>query len=89
MQVLPFDKNLFWDVDIQKIDIKKNNKFIIERVLVRGGMNDVKKIFSIYGNDKIIAVIKESKNLDKLTHNFCSGYFNIPKQLMHAPSEYY
>jgi hypothetical protein len=89
MQPLPFSKNLFWDVDTQKIDIEKNKNFIIERVLVRGGMSDVKKIFSIYGNDKIVSAIKESKNLDKVTHNFCSSYFNIPKHLMHAPSEYY
>jgi hypothetical protein len=89
MQIIPFQKNLFWDVEMEKMDLEKNKNFIIERVLVRGGMSDVKKIFSIYGEDKIVAAIKESRNLDKVTHNFCAGYFNIPKNLMHAPSEYY
>lgn len=89
MQKFPFDKSLFWDVDIQKMNIEKNKKFIIERVLVRGGMSDVKKIFALYDNDNIISAIKESKHLDKVTHNFCASYFNISKHLMHAPSEYY
>jgi hypothetical protein len=61
----------------------------VERVLVRGSMSDVKKIFSLYQYDEIISAIKQSKNLDKVTHNFCSNYFCIPKELMNAPSEYY
>jgi hypothetical protein len=45
MQNFPFNKNLFWDVDIQKLDLQKSKNFIVERVLVRGGMSDVKKKF--------------------------------------------
>lgn len=89
MQDFPFHKNLFWDIDIQKIDLQKSKNFIVERVLVRGGMSDVKKIFSLYQYEEIITAIRESKNLDKVTHNFCSNYFRIPKESMHAPSEYY
>ncbi len=31
------NKSLFWDVNPEKLDWKKNRRFIVERVLVRGG----------------------------------------------------
>ena len=89
MRPFPITKTLFWDIDISKADVDKSKNFIIERVLARGGMSDVKKIFSLYTIDEIIVSIKKSKNLDKVTHNFCSEYFRIPKEEMYAPSEYY
>jgi len=89
MNNFPFSKTLFWDVDINEIDLSINKDFIIERVLVRGGMGDVKKIISLYSNTELTNAIKKSKGLDKITHNFCSSYFNIPKTAMHAPSQYY
>ena len=84
-----FDKSLFWDVSHSKLDWHQNNRFIIERVLVRGGMNDVKIIMRLYTKVQIIEAIKKCRDLDAVTHNFCSHYFNIPKAEMHAPSQYY
>ena len=89
MSGFPFSKTLFWDVDISKIDISLNKDFIIARVLVRGGMNDVRKLISLYTNSELISAIKKSRDLDKITHNFCANYFDIPKTAMHAPSQYY
>jgi hypothetical protein len=89
MASFPFSKSLFWDVSIDNLEVHAGKNFVIERVLVRGGMNDVKKLFSLYNYQEIIEAIKKSKNLDKVTHNFCSNYFNIPKNEMHAPSQYY
>jgi hypothetical protein len=83
------NKALFWDVDPEKLDWQKNRLLIIQRALVRGGMNDVKNIMRIYSRDDMIVVIKSCKDLDKVTHNFCINYFNIPKEEMNAPSEYY
>jgi hypothetical protein len=89
MATFPFTKTLFWDVNLEKIDVISSKKFIIERVLVRGGMKDVKKIFSLYSRAELIQAIKESRDLDRITHNFCSNYFDIPKTAMHAPSQYH
>jgi hypothetical protein len=83
------NKSLFWDVNPEKLDWKKNRRFIVERVLVRGGMIDVKSLLKSYRKDEIIEAIKECRDLDAITHNFCSLYFNIPKAKMHAPSQYY
>ncbi|HEY5407947.1 MAG TPA: hypothetical protein VIJ92_12710 [Ginsengibacter sp.] len=84
-----FEKKLFWDVNPDKLDWEKNSRFIIERVMVRGGMKDVKIIMKLYKRQQVIDAIKKSRDLDRITHNFCSNYFNIPKAEMHAPSQYY
>lgn len=84
-----FEKSLFWDVNPEKLDWKKNSRFIIERVMVRGGMKDVKVVMNLYTRAEIIDALKKSRDLDVVTHNFCSNYFNIPKAEMHAPSQYY
>lgn len=89
MKEFPFCKTLFWDVDITSTDLWLNKNFIIERILVRGGMNDMKKLTAIYTTADLVNAIKKSKGLDKITHNFCANYFNIPKTAMHAPSQYY
>jgi len=82
-------KTLFWDVNPEKLDWERNGQFIIERTLVRGGMKDVKIIFSNYTRSAIIEAVQKSRDLDPITHNFCAHYFNIPKSSMHAPSQYY
>ena len=89
MDNFPFSKSLFWDADLSKTDIQRNKSYIIQRVLVRGGMEDVKKIMKLYSKADIIEAIKKSRELDKVTHNFCMNYFKIPKEEMHAPSEFY
>jgi hypothetical protein len=82
-------KSLFWDVNPEKLDWQKNSCFIIERVFVRGGMKDVTVVMNCYKKNEIISALKKSRDLDPITHNFCSNYFNIPKAEMHAPSQYY
>jgi len=84
-----FSETLFWDVNPEKLDWQKNSRFITERVLVRGGMNDVKILMKLYTKDELTKAIKQCRDLDPVTHNFCSNYFNIPKAEMHAPSQYY
>ncbi len=40
-----FSRSLFWDVKPENLDWHEHKRFIIERILVRRGMKDVKKIF--------------------------------------------
>ncbi len=80
---------MFWDVNEQTIDLDIRKDFIIPRVFVRGGMKDVKTVFFIYSQNEIIDALKKSRELDKVTHNFCINYFHIPKEEMNAPSEFY
>lgn len=73
-----FSKSLFWDADINSIDLEKHQKYITERVLCRGSLEDFKLLLSIYGKDQVKKNVKSSNNLDKKTLSFCRSFFHIP-----------
>jgi hypothetical protein len=75
-----FSKSLFWDSDASQLDISKSKLYIIERVLTRGNFNDFKKMLSLYPLKEIKLHVVKIKDLDPKTLNFCSFYFDIPKE---------
>ena len=84
----PFSQYLFWDTSIETVDLKKQKKYIIERVLSKGFLSDFYLLLKIYSNEEIIVAIKSSKSLDKKAVNFCSIYFDVPLDELYA-SPYY
>jgi hypothetical protein len=70
---------LFWDIEFAELDYEKNARQVIERVITRGSMKDWYEIKTYYGLDKIKSEIIRIRSLDKVTLNFCSKYFQIPK----------
>ncbi len=73
------DKSLFWDVDVESADLTKNARHIINRILLRGDIKDWEQLKMFYGIEKIKEEVQKMRFLDKRTLNFCSFYFNIPK----------
>ncbi len=57
--------SLFWDTDINKIDLTKHKRFIIQRILERGNKLEIKELISLYTKP---AIKKELKNIN--------NYFN-------------
>lgn len=84
----PFSQYLFWDTPVAMIDIKLHKKYIIERVLVKGFLSDFYMLLKLYTKDEIAEAVKNSKMLDAKTVNFCSYYFNVSKNELHASSYY-
>ena len=84
----PFSKYLFWDTHLEMIDTQLHKKYIIERVLTKGFLSDFYLLTKMYAHDEIAAAIKSSKSLDRKTVNFCSNYFNVPLNEIHASSYY-
>lgn len=84
----PFSQYLFWDTPVEKIDLKKNKRYVIERILTRGFLEDFYLLTKLYSREEVVAALKKSKELDTKTINFCSRYFNIPKSEMHVSSFY-
>jgi len=74
--------HLFWDVDINKINPKIHASFIIERVLKKGNLTDLKLLSKIFDSDQLVSSIKNLKNLDPKSANFAQIYFDIPKNEM-------
>ncbi len=63
-------KQYFWDVDFEKLDVKKNYFLIIKRVLDRGKTDDIKWLLKNYGKKKIEEVLMGSKDISRP-----AGYF--------------
>ena len=74
-----FSNNLFWDIEETELDTEKNRRFIIERVLSHGKMSDWWALVKLYSLDTIKKEVVQIRYLDKVTLNFCSTFFHIPK----------
>lgn len=75
-----FKPSLFWDVDIDTIDINKHKKFIIERVIKKGSMHDWHTALSLYGKDTVRDKVLTIRTLDPKSLNFLSLYFGAEKK---------
>jgi len=72
---------LFWDCDINSIEPIKNKKFIIERILSRGDVDDFNWALQFYGADTIQKIVLNNKTLDLKSQNLWCRYFNINNNL--------
>lgn len=76
MQLRP---SLFWDMDIQTVDLEKHKAIVIERILTRGRWEEAREMLAFYGKKTVKQVVLEARYLDKYTLAFCCAIFNIPK----------
>ena len=74
---LPLTQTLFWDCDVRDLDPSKHARFIIERVLSRGEVEDFGWVKKTYGEEKIKEVVFSNRTLDKKSQNFWCSYFSI------------
>lgn len=58
MTIMKFRQALFWDTNPEKIDVKKNARYIIERVLEFGQPDEVGWVFKHYSRRTIKKVMK-------------------------------
>lgn len=59
-----FSKNLFWDADVTTMSMDESSRYIIQRVLEHGKMDDWRLINHYYGLDKIVEECKQMRTLD-------------------------
>jgi hypothetical protein len=72
-----FSQNLFWDVDINTLDANQHSKFILERVLQYGDLDDWRKVKNYYSFDNIKTMALDIRSLDPKTLSFIAAYLNI------------
>jgi hypothetical protein len=73
-----FKKSLFWDVE--QVDLRKNERFVIERILQYGTEDDFCWAKKIYGLERIKEGFLKSRSLDDKSYNFWRQYFNLEKE---------
>jgi len=79
MFTLSLPKRLFWDISPEYLDEVKSRRIIIERVLTRGDVPELKVIITFYGLEVIKKEIVKVAYLDKKTLAWVSLFLNIPK----------
>ena len=80
LQHLKIRKELFWDVDPEKIDENTNRRMIIERVLNLGEIDEFLSLVQFYGRKILRDEITKIAYLDPKTLNFVISYFGINKK---------
>jgi hypothetical protein len=84
MSSIPFNidslsSHLFWDIDLNRFDVDRNKRLIVERIFMMGSKTEIRSIIQYYGLETIKKEIVKAGNLDEKTLNWVSHFFNIPK----------
>ncbi len=82
MKNLNLRPELFWDVDSSKLDVEKNKRLIIDRVLSLGTLKEFKAILGVYGKAVIKNEVQNIGYFDVKTLEFIVSYFGIEKHKM-------
>jgi len=80
IQASDFSPYLFWDVDIENLDLNRSRKLIVERVLEYGQMEDWKKLQEAYGLEEIKRLALTIRSLDEVTLSFLCTLFDLKKK---------
>jgi len=70
---------LLWDADYARVDLRKDKRAIIERVLVYGRPEHVRWMNTHYTEEEIAGVVMTSRNIDSRTANYWAIHLCIPK----------
>lgn len=70
----------FWDTNIANLELSKNSRYIIERILEYGNLQAWQWLFGEIPDEELIDTIKNSRNIGIKTAHFFQLYFSIPKE---------
>jgi len=73
---IKFSEHLFWDVDVDKMDIDRYPAFVIQRVLDYGFWEDWTQIRSYYSMETIKEVAMNLRTLFPKSLNYIALYTN-------------
>jgi hypothetical protein len=75
-------RELFWDIDYNRLDNQKDKLLIIDRVLSLGNLSEFKEIYNYYGIKTIQSEISRVGYLDPKTFEFVVSFFNLKRENM-------
>ena len=73
------NKQLFWDVDFSKLDVKKYPDFIIGRILEYGDKTAVKWMFDNFKTNQIKQTLLTKRGISYKSANYWALILDIPK----------
>lgn len=75
-----FSPNLFWDTDMNDLDMDKHAAFIVGRVLDYGVMQDWLYIKNYYGLDRLRDIALDIRSMERESLSFIATVTNTPKE---------
>lgn len=79
-QLPEYFRSYFWDVEFEKLEIKRSAHLIIKRVLDRGNLSDIRWLLKTYGKEEIKKVVIGTRDLARPTGNFWADILGIDKR---------
>lgn len=76
--IISMSPHLFWDVDVNTLDMDKHQTYIVQRVLEYGLMDDWKKLKNTLGLEEIVHTCKNLRSLDPKALAFISLISKTP-----------
>ena len=73
-------KRLFWDVDPETIDDCVHCRYVIQRVLERGSLEDIRATVARYTMPVLIAEAQQIRSLDPVTLAFAACLGNVKEE---------
>jgi hypothetical protein len=67
---------LFWDADPGRVDLRRNSRYVIERVLEIGDLDAIRWTQLIYPTRLIMEVCRASRKVPPKSRNFWEIWFN-------------
>lgn len=67
-------------METEDFDCEKNYQFVIERILNLRNEKSVKWMLEHFAAEKIVEIVKKSKNIDRKSANFWAFHFRISKR---------
>lgn len=80
-------KVIFWDTEYEKIQWEQKARYVIERVVMYGTVEDWHSIKAFYGINRIKNEMLQSRDLDAKSLSFLSCIFNTPKEKFRCYTE--
>jgi len=73
-----FNPGLFWEYNLSDFDFNEQVHLVVQRVIVRGGSEDIFALFNLYGKDAVEKTIREIPAFSQRDIEFISNVFGIP-----------
>jgi len=80
LQHLKLRNELFWDIDLDKLDERKNKRLIIERVLNLGEIEEFLELVSFYNRKTLLNELTNIAYFDPKTLKFIISYFGVKQE---------
>jgi hypothetical protein len=70
---------LFWDVDVDLVDLEEHAATVLGRVLENGRLCDVRLVLEIYGTRRILEFFRDGGHslLSERTRSFWTAFFGV------------